>query len=435
MSSDLAIAAVSAVLRQLLHDGVVDHDVLGAQGPVKITAEAPDLIKTEGVDLPDLINLFMYHVTPNPGWRNFDLPSRDARGSRISNPPLALDLYYLVTAYSPRELYAEILLGYAMDFLHETAVLTREAIQKVLSPPLVAGAAADLPPALQILGASDLADQVEQIKITPYVMSTEEMSKLWTAFQAHYRPSAVYLLSVVLMQRKRPARSPLPALTIGPWNPMWKQPEGVAVAPDLVAPAPTLTELSPPNQQTAIRMGEILTLKGFHLADGPGTVHFTHMKTGKTLDIVGGSATPTSLPAQLPAASNDWRGGVYSLFATIGTGTAARITNSMPIALAPKILTMARGGGGALATLTIACAPKVWKDQQVSCTIIEHEFFPKPPAPADPDPLDQLVFEFDPAEFAGRTAYVRLRVDGVESILVDRSATPPAFFASEILPP
>ena len=151
VSTDLAIAGVTAVLRAMLHGGLVDHVPLGSQGPVTITAEAPDRIKTDAVDLPDQINLFMYHVTPNAAWRNWDMPSRDAAGSRISNPPLALDLYYLVTAYSQKQLYADVLLGYAMQYLHEIAVLTGQRIQDALST------AGDLT-------AADVLDQVEQIK-------------------------------------------------------------------------------------------------------------------------------------------------------------------------------------------------------------------------------------------------------------------------------
>ena len=41
-------------------------------------------------------------------------------------------------------------------------------------------------------------------------MGTEEVSKLWSAFQSRYRPSAPYVASVVLIEAKRPTRAPLP---------------------------------------------------------------------------------------------------------------------------------------------------------------------------------------------------------------------------------
>src|SRR5215813_1058101 len=128
-----------------------------------------------------------------------DLPSRSAvTGERLSNAPLALDLHYVLTAYGKADFQAEILLGYAMHLLHERPVLDRAAIRRALNPsPLDVSM---LPPAFQALTASDLADQVELIKITPATMSSDDMSKLWAAIQSHYRPSSAYQVSVVLIE-------------------------------------------------------------------------------------------------------------------------------------------------------------------------------------------------------------------------------------------
>jgi hypothetical protein len=126
------------------------------------------------------------------------------------NPPLALDLHYLLTAYAARDLHAEILLGYAMQLLHETPVLPREGIRRALRVPgLVHDPENALPPDLEAIASSDLAEQVEAIKIVPTVQSTEEVSKLWAAFQSRYRPSAAYLASVVLIESRRSTRAAL----------------------------------------------------------------------------------------------------------------------------------------------------------------------------------------------------------------------------------
>ena len=62
---------------------------------------------------------------PTPAGATSGLPSRDASGRlRLTNAPLALDLHYLLSAYSGGDLHAEILLGYAMQLLHEMPVLT-----------------------------------------------------------------------------------------------------------------------------------------------------------------------------------------------------------------------------------------------------------------------------------------------------------------------
>jgi hypothetical protein len=42
----------------------------------------------------------------------------------------------------------------------------------------------------------DLYQQIEKVRIVPQPLSLEEMSKLWTIFQAPYRISAAYEVSV-----------------------------------------------------------------------------------------------------------------------------------------------------------------------------------------------------------------------------------------------
>ena len=116
MSSALAIAGVTAVLRDLLNDGLINHNVSGLLGStVTVSAVPPDrVVPANGTESTQL-NLFLHQVTFNTGWRNHALPSRDGSGTqRLSNPPLALDLHYLVSAYSAEELGSEILLGYAI---------------------------------------------------------------------------------------------------------------------------------------------------------------------------------------------------------------------------------------------------------------------------------------------------------------------------------
>ena len=200
MSSALAIAGVTAVLRDLLNDGLINHNVAGVVGTsVRVSVGPPDQVVPGNGNEASQLNLFLHQVTPNLGWRNEGLPSRDPSGrQRMSNPPLALNLHYLLSAYSSGDLHGEILLGYAMQLLHENPVLTRQAILTALSPSPAVGNT--LPPALRALSDSGLENQIEQIKITPEYLNIEEMSKIWTATQSHLRPTAAYMASVVLIE-------------------------------------------------------------------------------------------------------------------------------------------------------------------------------------------------------------------------------------------
>jgi len=215
MSSPLAIAGVTAVLKDLLNEGLINHD-LSKVGSFSVTALPPDRI-TIGATEPNQLNLYLYLVTPNQGWRNVALPSRNGKGDRLTNQPLALNLHYMLTAYGSEDFNAEILLGYAMHVLHENPVPTRQQIRRSLGGPSpVSGGI--LPPSPSPFGsvmADDLADQAELLKVTPQSLSSDEMSKLWTAFQSKYRPSSAYMVSVVLIQATGPTVTALPVLKRG----------------------------------------------------------------------------------------------------------------------------------------------------------------------------------------------------------------------------
>jgi len=198
VSTAFALAAVTGVLRDLLDGGLARHD-LSSVGVFSVGSEPPDRITT-GPTESNRLNLFLYHVTPNASWRNVDPSSRNGSVGNLGNPPLALDLHYLLTAYGAAEFNAEILLGHAMQVLHETPVLTRQEIRNALQPSSRFAA----------LAVSELAEQVELIRISLKVLGTEEISRLWTAFQAHYRPTAAYQASVVLIEVTRPTQSALP---------------------------------------------------------------------------------------------------------------------------------------------------------------------------------------------------------------------------------
>lgn len=210
MSSALAIASVTAVLRDLLNNGLIDANISSLLGNVIVSTLSPDRIDVTTDNQQSQLNLFLYQVTPNAGWRNVGLPSRNANGDRISNPPLALNLHYLLTAYGVQDLHAEILLGYGMQLFHETPVLPRAAIRTSLQNPQQVGSGSGLPAEMQALFTSELAEQVEQIKIVPETLNTEEISRMWSAFQAHYRPTAAYQASVVLIESKQSVKTALP---------------------------------------------------------------------------------------------------------------------------------------------------------------------------------------------------------------------------------
>ena len=422
MSGPFAVAAVSAVMRRLLSRGVGG---LAAFGNVSVTALPPDRIVTTPNE-PSQLNLFMYQALVNAAWRNVGMPSHAAGGERLTNPPLGLDLHYLLTAFGAEEFFAEALLGYGMQVLNETPVLTRDFIRETWAGP-------GLPPAEQALADSNLADQIELIKISPLNLNIEEISKLWTAIQAKYRPTAAYRVSVVLIEGARPARTPLPVLKRG------RDDRGpVAVVP----PFPSLTRVYPARAELlpAVRLGDDLVIVGDQLNDA-SMVRLTHARLQDLFELPPETErTPEELTLHIPAPADQnplstWASGFYTLVLVVRRpGLPAWTTNAVSFALAPTI-TVERPAGApaplAVAvgnTVTLTCAPRIRAEQERRVELMLG-MQPVPvtaiATPVDTTQLTTLRFTV-PAAPAGEYI-VRLRVDGVDSLPVLVTGTPPRF--------
>jgi hypothetical protein len=431
MSTALAIAGVTAVLRDLLNDGLVNHNVSGVLGSsVTVSVLAPDRVVPPNGSEASQVNLFLYLVTPNPGWRNERLPSRDASGRvRQTNPPLAVDLHYLLSVYSGGDLHAEILLGYAMQLLHEMPVLTRDAIRTSLNPSPDVGTS--LPPALRALADAGLEDQVELIKLTPQYLNTEEMSKLWTAMQSHFRPTAAYVASVVLIEAQRAARSPLPVLSRGPVDPASGRDRGILVVPSLLPPVPTLTAAVPPARQPVAAIGDTIALQGHHLDGSNREVLLTN-------DRFAIEATIPALPPPSPAVATDTliEVSLAGQAATLPVGVyrvAARLvrpdesepreTNRVALTIAPRMtnlpLSVVRAGDHS-ASFTIEFTPMLRAGQRAVLVLGQTEHLPQ----GSGSPAAELAFTIPDAPLGSHLA--RLRIDGIESLIIDLSTEPPA---------
>jgi hypothetical protein len=433
MSTALALAGVTAVLRDLLNDGLINHNVASVIGStVMVSVMPPDRVVTANGTEASQLNLFLHKVTPNQGWRNERLPACDGTGRvRLTDPPLALDLHYLLSAFSAADLHAEILLGYGMQLLHENPVLTRPAIRTALSPAPDVGAS--LPTALRALDTTGLADQIEQLRITPAVLDTEELSKLWTAIQAHYRPTTGYTVSVVLIESSRPGVSALPVLSRGPVDPVSGRERGVVVRPDLIPPLPTIESVEPAGRQPVAWLGDIVDLNGHHLDGTSRQVRLTNerFRIEEVLPAAGGDdpariqfSIPTSRAADFPA-------GIYQTVAElIRPGEATqRQTNRMAVVVAPRItnvpMNVAVDGSGT-ASFTVDFTPEYRPGQTVSLVLGSTEVAPQDISTQ----TASLNFVVPNAPLGNHLA--RLRIDGIENPVVDRTTTPPTFFDHRI---
>jgi hypothetical protein len=394
MSNGLAIAAVTATLRSLLSDKL---------GLPDVTARPPDKAR-EGI-AGDQVNLFLYHIQVEPAWRNTAMPRQNKPGE-TGQPPLPLNLFYLVTALSDEkdEVKNHSLLGRAMGVLHDHPLLDSSEIKD----------------ATQVnVPGSDLHEQIERVRITLQPLPVEEISKLWTAFQTNFRTSAGYQVSVVLIESERAAKTPLPVLTRG------KDDSGVGSQADVDSPFPALLGLGIPNGQSSARLGDVVTLQGLHLDAGTPEVRLSNPHLDVPGPVTLGPSTAAKIEVTLTNDPTAWVAGLYTAAVIVTSGDDVRSTNELPLTVAPRItsalpLDVLRQGDHS-AEITITCSPQVRPGQRAALLIGDREVM----AEAHAAVTDTLKFVVKNAPVG--THFLRLRIDGVDSLLVQSPAGKPVF--------
>jgi hypothetical protein len=407
MSSPDALATVTATLQ---------HLISGVMAGATVTTQPPSTARNGGNG--EQINIFLYSTHYNTAFSNAPMP-RETRNGERANPPLPLVLKYLITAYGANDddISGQQLMGRAMSILHDHPLLGRPDIEGITPD-------------------SNLHEQIERIRITPDVLSLDDMSKLWTSFQsAEYRLSTGYEVSVVLIESNRASKAPLPVLKRG---------EGDQ-GPDVVAsPPPTLSGLRFPNQKPAAELGDTVTLLGKHLTSENTTVRFQHPLLNDPIDIQPQpTQTESEMAVQLPSVADDsalgskWPAGFFTLNLVIQRpDTPTWKSNLVSMPLSPKIEsinpTTAPAGD---VVLTIECRPQILEDQRVtllfSDRIITPDLIGSPPdsfaSPPDPTAPTTLTFTVENTVARDAPYVLRLRVDGVDSIPVDFSGDTPQF--------
>lgn len=397
MSNTLAIAAVTQTFSDLLRN-VQDNPALG---PTTVTNAPPDQAAPDAQNPDRRLNLYLYQVSPNIGWNNADLPIRDANGNLISQPVLALDLHYLLTAYGlGGEIDTHHLMAHAMSIVHDAGYLDRDAIKTSVNAPgsPVAG--------------SDLADQIELVKLAPQMLTEEDLYRLWSVFQVSYRLSVGYQASVVLIQRTVATQSAppvrLPQLTATPMR------------------VPQIASVSP---QPATIPGT-LTITGERLQAPGGFLRFPTGDVTPAAANVSPTQIEIALPTDLGAGQSTVQ--VIEPLALEGsTETRPMFTsNAYPFTVAPLIQNIP--AGGLVATigqdLTVDVSPALAPSDAVAL-LIGTTGIPRTIDPtASPDtPATSATFAITGAVPTG-PALVQIQVNGVLSQLeVDTNPASPTF--------
>ena len=167
MSDYTVIGDVGETLKKLLEDDLWT----GISPKPEITFKSPKEIKDDGGST-NKVSLFLYQVLDNPHLRNEEPVRVD--DSLLQAPPLALDLFYLVTPYSEDKTQEKYIIGKVIQIFYDNAVRNGTILQ----------------------GA--LAGSDEEIRLLYNPISLDDLTKIWNAFQdVAYRFSVSYLVTPV----------------------------------------------------------------------------------------------------------------------------------------------------------------------------------------------------------------------------------------------
>ena len=166
MAGNTAIKDVGNTLISLLIDNMKDLPdgsiVLGSPGEIKSDTR---------------ISLFLYKIQDNIHLKNQEMQQVGSSSMRF--PPLALDLFYMLTSHPSQEntektLEAHLLLGRAMQVFYDNAILSGSVLKGSLKP------------------------ENEELRITIENLNIDDMTKIWSTFQGKpFKPTACYLVSPV----------------------------------------------------------------------------------------------------------------------------------------------------------------------------------------------------------------------------------------------
>ncbi len=188
-----AVSAITALLKRLLDNEIVRQFAHAPIGDVLVTVLPPDRIQL-GTEERAQLNLYLYRVTPNSARQQVGALSQSAASP--ARLPLALDLHYLLAAYGEKELQADVLLGCAAQLFHENPVLSLSALRAQLATTRSGGSP---DPLLETITSSAMLEQIQPIRLLPEFLSIDDLSKLWSSWQAHARPALTYRVSMALV--------------------------------------------------------------------------------------------------------------------------------------------------------------------------------------------------------------------------------------------
>jgi hypothetical protein len=142
------------------------------------------------------------------------------------------------------------------------------------------------------------------------------------------------------------------------------------------------------------------------------------------VDLAPATNDGETLTVDLPdpaAASTTWPAGFYGVSVVVTTGADERTTNELPLSLAPTIDSISAARVASDVTVSVEFTPELQPRQRAALLLGSSEF-PITGVTPPTGSADVLVGDVPAGE-----PFVRLRIEGVDSLLVNRAVDPPEF--------
>ena len=292
MATAGAVSAAGLTLQALLADRVEHPNGNSSPVPVTLGFPGPDR-DPQGVVVDEpRINLFLYQVVENCFLQNQEIPGH-GHPAAYGHPPLSLDLRFLLTAFGNQdsgvffdETPAHLLLGSAMQVLHDNAIITGSLVTR-------------RPPTGRLILDPALRDEFESLKVTIHPLGLEDLSNIWTALELSYRLTVAYEVSVVQIESDQPRRRPRPVGELPGGGPR------VFLVP---LQRPNLSSIGvrraddPPGTERSVpfaRVGDTLILHGSRLSGGGLVVQIGRLSIPATRVAIGGDAIEVDVPNEV----------------------------------------------------------------------------------------------------------------------------------------
>jgi len=180
MSSSRVLREVSKGLRRILWESFqADPDITGNA----IVTSEQDIVFSNPTETArnsaQRLSLWLYQVTENEFLKNQPLNAGGGH-TTIRDPPLVLNLFFLITPFAPSREFDLLLLGSTMQTLYDSPiVLLRTPAEEVF----------------------------EDLRIVLCRLTLEELTRIWEALREPYRLSVCYQVRVTHIDSRRVAQN------------------------------------------------------------------------------------------------------------------------------------------------------------------------------------------------------------------------------------